>query len=609
MSSRRHWVLKGSLGALGLVSAGLGLTPYSAPVLAVSTHAERADSRLPAIKQVAILPVYWQGKFPESYTSQTLQKHIDKSFTQLAQASKRFSFTHDVITADLWASPEGRKELIEEYEIDAMLSLSVSGQNDLMSWTVRLLSPKLETYLSETERVPYNWFLAASPAEIDQRLQNLLFRLLNRYPIDVFVTSVQGRYVSLSSGQSQNIFEGDELTFYETKLKAQHPIDGSWLSFDQKLLGKARVIESQQQSSIALITSLSYENAIKMGDGAKVAETTTRRTFQQTPASAQRYVPVGKDSAIVAAPGQEPSLPSSPSPPSSPQFPTPSPDRPPKAAGPMGPRVAAESSQSNQVAADTAPTPQPAPSTPLPSEESNSSPLPLEGAPEGEVSIGDWIAATFNEVHLIPSLESLSFRGANSLTSTLPSWMINRISAKGYQKISSEWLGIYGSTLRMGDSKRGDYLGLSASGEGLYMIPALQAEIPSLDHILVGGIARLETLGVDGETFGGWNAALVGPSIHMQGSHHLVEQVQTIDYDFALRYFGVALGSAGISGTKRDLEQGSAWEVELSAVARGRSEDWEWGAQALAHSGSWALSRGSLDHEVLVLGLIGRRRF
>lgn len=598
MTPSRVWVLKGCLAGLGLVATGLKPTL----AFAVAEAASPAETRVPAIKQVAILPVHWQGKFPEGPSASALQKQIDQNFTRLVQASRRFAFTNDVITADLWSSPEGRKELVEEYEIDAMLSLSVTSQNDLMSWTVRLLSPTLQTYLSETERVPFQWALVASPSELDQRMQNLLFRLLNRYPIDVFVTSVQGRYVSLSSGQAQGIFEGDELSFYETKLKSQHPIDGSWLNFQQKLLGKAKVVESQQQSAIALITSLSFENAITVGDGARVVATATRRNFQQTPAEAQRYVPVSKDSAIVMAPGDLPASPAA----EPPQAVTPPPIKPKAAPQPEpqgGPRTAEVSASPPKAM------PQESPEIPLADEEKAPSALPMGGNGDSEPAIGDWIAATFSDTFVGGGIEGLSFRGSNKLTSTLPSWLVNRLSAKAYQDLAPEYVAIYGTALRLGDSKKGDYIGLDAEAEGLYKINTLSAQIPSLNHVLIGGIARIATLGVNGENFGGWNSGFVGPSLHLQGSHHLAEQVQTVDYDFAFRYFIAAMGSAGISGKKRSLEKGSAWEVELNAIARGKPEDWEWGAQAVAHQGEWDLSKGSLEQQSWVLGLVGRRRF
>ncbi len=601
MSLSRLWAFRGCLGALGSASAFafLCLQTVSSPASAAIT-APADGQRLPAIKQVAVMPVYWQGQFPEGHPFASLRQHLDRAFSPLAQASKRFIFTNDVITADLWATPEGRKELTDEYEIDAMLNLSITAQNDVMLWSVRLLDPNLKTYLSETERVPYSWFLAASPSEIDQRLQNLTYRLLNRYPIDVFITSVQGRFVSLSSGSTQNVFEGDELSFYETKLKSQHPVDGSWLSFEQKLLGKAKVIESKEQSSIAQITSLSYENALGVGDGAKVAGIATRRSFQAAPPAEQRYIPVDKDSAIVQAPGDWQKPLTKVEPPSSP---VPAREVPKPVEKPNPPRLAEAPSNETKLP----PQAQPTPEMPIPNDER--SPMPLSSSGGDEMDISNWIATTFTETNFIPGIESLSFRGSNKLSSKLPTWLLNRLSLRGHHDFSSEWMGIHTATLRMGSSIKGDYLGASAQSEILFKLPILNAAVPSLNRLLLGGLARIETLGVNGETFGGWDIALVGPSFRVQGSQHLAELVQTIDYDFAFHYFVAALGSAGIAGKKRDLTDGSAFEVELGAVVRGKPDDWEWGGQILLHDGSWSLSKGSLSHEDWSISLLGRRKF
>ena len=69
---------------------------------------------------------------------------------------------------------------------------------------------------------------------------HLMFRLLNRYPVDVYVTSIQVPYITLSSGARQNIYEGDELDFFEVNIQQVHPINGAWLSFNLQTSGQGQ---------------------------------------------------------------------------------------------------------------------------------------------------------------------------------------------------------------------------------------------------------------------------------------------------------------------------------------------------------------------------------
>ena len=576
------WMLRGCLGLSALLLGGIvPMMPQAAAVTA-------SDQKLPSIKHVAVMPVYWQGQFPEGHPFAQLRKHLDAAFSPLARASKRFYFTNDVITSDLWATPEGRQELIEEYEIDGVLNLTITGQSDLMLWTVRLLSPTLANYISESERVPYAWFLAASPEEVDRRLQDLLFRTLNRYPIDVFVTSIQGRYISLSSGSEQNVFEGDEVSFYDFTLKSVHPVDGSWLNFDKKLLGKAKIIESKPQSSVALITSLSFENAIKTGDGASVANIATRRSFQTAKAEEQRYVPVGKDSALVVPVGEAP-----------PPLPKSQEKAPPLPLPPSAPRVAAAAPDHPQSEAPASPA----------SGEGLERGLP-EDKPATEESLSDLIPIHFQDAHVFAITENLNFSGAGKMSSKAPELFVNRLVARANHKLNDTWEGWYRVGGRSSQTTKGHYTGFNLQTEALLPIEALTNRLPSLNRVLIGGLGRLESIGVKGkrEKFGGWDGLFLGPTVHLQGSHHIAEMVQTIDYDLQLTYLLMGSGSAGISGKKRDIDTGSTLEMEATALVRGRPEEVEWGGFVSFEKGSWSLSKGTLDMLSLGIGLVAHFR-
>lgn len=566
---------------LSLLSAS-ALVSLARPALAV----EAGGTRLPNIRQVSITPVHWQGSFPDSPRFLQCKKHLEAGFSGIVRNSKRFVFSNDVLTADLWSSAEGRRQLAEDYEIDAFVNLTVSGQGDLMRWTVRLLHPSMRNYLSETEAMPFSWMLSATDAEIDLRMQNLVFRMLNRFPVDVFVTSIQGRYLTLSSGLEQNVFEGDDLSFYQTNVRTQHPADGSWLSFDQKLLGKAKIIESKSHSSIALITALSYTDSIRVGDGAKVASIATRRPFQQKPAEDQYYVPVTPDSPLVEARPLSSAPAGAPARQEEPVAPVEA-ENPRVAAIDMEPVAPAKREPAAQPAYE--PTPAPNPTV------------------EGD-SQNDFLPIAFKEVEVQGQSESWSVSGSAHAANTFPLWLLNRVELAAHQDINPEVQGTVRAHLRFGSTQNGSYFGFGIGFEPLYQITLQTPMIPSLDRLLVGALVSFESMAITGEKLGGWDTLSLSPSLHLQGAYHAVSMVQTFDYDILTRLTPLDMGQVGISGSKRKISDSMSLEFEASVIRQAKPQDWEWGAMFGYQTGSFSLSKGSVDSSNLRLGIAGRMR-
>jgi hypothetical protein len=557
-----------------VLGSGPALVLPVLPSAAIAVEAQ--GSRLPNIRQLAIMPVYWQGNFPESHRFTQNKKHIDANFPPLVRNSKRFVFSNDVLTADLWSTPEGRQQLAEEYEIDAMMNLTVTGQGDTMRWTVRLLHPSMRNYLAESETLPFNWLLAATDADVDQRLQNLIFRMLNRFPVDVYVTSIQGRYLTLSSGSEQNVFEGDDLSFYQTSIRTQHPADGSWLNFDQKLLGKAKVIESKTYSAIAQITALSYADAIRVGDGAKVEAIATRRAFQQKAKDEPFYTPVTPDSPLVEArpaPGAIPTPRSEP------------------------PRVAENKTDPapvTQVQAPLPPEPVPAPNPEMPSDESSAE--------------GESLPIAFKTIEFQGQNESFSVSGAVKSSNEFPVYLLNRVDVAATQDITDEVEGVARAHVRFGSTAKGSYFGFGLGFEPLYRLPMRTAMMPSLDRIMVGALVSFESLAVSGERLGGWDTISLAPTVHLQGSYHVISMAQNFDYDVSGRLTPIDIGEVGVANKKREIGDSFTLDLEANVIQKAKAQDWEWGAMFGYSTGTWNLSKGSIDISTFRFGLAGRMR-
>lgn len=541
----------------------------------VVSVAEAADLKpVPALKYAGVLPVYWQGE--SGPTLARRKTAIEEGFAKVVRDSKRYTFINDSIIADNWSSSEGRKRLKDEYELDAYLNLNVTEQGDLAIFTARLLSPELENYVSETDRIPLSWVAAASDEDLTNRIRDLSFRILNRYPIDVFVTSLQGRYLTLSSGKDQNVLEGDVLEFAEFSIKSQNPVDGTWLEFAKRPLGKAKIIESKAQSSIALITSLNSENAIKIGSGARVENIASRRNFRPQPTADEAFVSAEPNSPIVMAPGQ-----------SKPAVPPPIQVLPPVKDAPTPQVKDAEAVEADQEPMHPA----------------------ARGQAQAPAEFGDSESSQgipLKDVRFSIENDSWSYTGPAKAASKMPPILINRVGAWAEHDIDSSSTSLFDAYITSGNTKKASYFGMAIAGEYLYKIPSANTLIPSLDRLLIGGRAEFETIGTSKESFGGMDAVHLAPVVHAQGTYHIVDLVQTYGYDVSAKLLPINFGSTGIKGKTSSLGSGMGLDVEAQVLQKSRSEQWEWGGLVAFRQVSWDLSQGTLAKSSFRFGLLGR---
>ena len=161
-------------------------------------------TRLPTLYYAGVVPVQWSKNGPWKDLGD-VRKAIDVGFPEAVRGSRRFVVLNDDLVRSLWATSNGRKELEADYEISAYISLDMSSKGDLAVMTVRLLSPKLETRLQESDVVSRATLVSATKAQMAARLSDLVQRMINRLPIDAHVTSINGGYVTLSGGSEQGI--------------------------------------------------------------------------------------------------------------------------------------------------------------------------------------------------------------------------------------------------------------------------------------------------------------------------------------------------------------------------------------------------------------------
>ena len=112
-----------------------------------------------------------------------------------------------------------------------------------------------------------------------EKITDLSFSMLNRYPADVFVNSIQGKYLVLSAGKEQMLKRGDTLEFYDIDIEKVNPANGTWVSYKETNSGTAKIIDSKNYTAIAEISSQISANAIKVDSAARIKDIPTREKF------------------------------------------------------------------------------------------------------------------------------------------------------------------------------------------------------------------------------------------------------------------------------------------------------------------------------------------
>ncbi|TWW07930.1 hypothetical protein E3A20_29420, partial [Planctomyces bekefii] len=271
-SSHRTFAVKSLLLQIELVL----IVVAAWTLVSVNSYGAVALPKLPVIQNVGVIPLQWEG---ESRSLDDARQTLSEEFPKSVRESRRFRVLGDDLVESLWNSPTGREELRGEFELHSYVGLTVSPRGDLVQLTARLMDSWLKTNLLETDTVPRSWLATAEHDDISERLQKLIFRLFNRLPVDVSITSVNGGYITLSGGSEQGIEAGDKVNLIRTTVKSLHPANGTWLDFSKLPLGSAQVIEVKSYTSVARIKEQVKDGAIEAGDGAKIPSIASRVKF------------------------------------------------------------------------------------------------------------------------------------------------------------------------------------------------------------------------------------------------------------------------------------------------------------------------------------------
>lgn len=559
-------------------------------LVARPVRASEIGAPIPVLKYVGIIPAQWIGD--KQFVTADQEAELRDTFSTVVRESKRFQVLNDEVVADLWGNPQGRDELRREYELHALFNLQIKNSSDMVSMTVRLLGPALDNYLIESETLSRSWFEGAKPDEIKERLENLVFRLINRLPVDVSVTSVQGRFITVSGGEEQGIRNGDELTFQRVTVASLHPANQSWLGFAAKKLGQAKIIEVKKNASVAEMTDQSYDGAIKIGDGAKVTGLNSRKKFARN--DAEEQFKQSRESVIIPPTGmaQKQSA-------AAPKTET--------AASvvaeqpkPTSPQETAQPTEANQAI-----------QKPEGAEAKPGEAVAEKPAKEEESSPANFMAALgkhFDSLTIGFGPDLWSASGSASASSQIPPWLLSRADVRFGQQVNDAIRIDYKGNFGFGPTSKGSFFGFGVGGDLYYLMP-FKGVMPGVETAKLGMLAQYQSMGVDGQTYGGSDVFSFGALVGVNGKALMNESAKAIDWDLSFSFIPQAFGKVGTKGGKRDVVSVFGYQFAGNAVVVSRPKTWEWGGTASYGTMDYELSKKGLVYSDFFVGALTRYRF
>lgn len=531
-----------------------------------------SQTELPTLYYAGVIPVQWEKNGPWRELNDA-RKMIDAEFSPAVRASKRFVFLNDDVARSLWSTDAGRKELERDHELSAFVSLDVASRGDMIVLTARLLSPKLQTHLQESDVVPKTSLVNTSKDKITGRLTDLVLRMINRLPVDAHITSLNGAYVTLSGGTDQGVKVGDKYDVLDTTIVSVHPVNGGWLKFNTSRTGSVEVIEVKSRSAIAKISSLAKDNSVKAGQGVRIQDISGRSRF----------------AADSKAPNPTETVKNSTPPPvSAPEQVEPKP----------APPVQADSAANTASVTEAAKTPVTPPATqpasnPVASSPTNEDQTQLPGKPQEEGPSTDNFTARIlpkgSEMRTWAGMRMWSVSGSASAKATLPVWLVNAAAADIHRDFSDTIDFNYGVDFGYGPTGDGSFFSYNIHSAGRWHM-FMKDLLPGADDVYFGLLASFSSASITGETSGGWDMTMMRFTMGVHGwakPDFIGEKIEWTGEVFYPLYYS---GQFGVKGVFREIISGSTMAYRVGMYVGERpSQGWQYGAAFDFEDNSWSL--------------------
>ena len=522
----KHLMAKIFLWTTGLVTA-----------VYIAAGVSLAAVDMPRLERAVVFSPDFSPSIVSNPRLSAFQANVKTFFPEAVKSSGRFRVIDAELARSARTDEKVRNDLIEQFEVDGFVSLEVLDRADTIDFVARLMGRKLEILLQEAESIDAAGIDSAGAEGVKRVIEGLVFRLFNRVPYDAKVLSMQGRFIVVSGGAEQGVQVGDDIAISRVSVISRHPATGAWNKFSVEELGRGKVAEVKDRTSIARLTGQIKAGAIRVGDGVKLVRIASRARFaRETTApeygagvlgSGTRPIPV-----IPMAVTEK--LPASPS--GNPSAVTPA---------------------SAAAVVEPAPAASPAPA----SEEEGGI-----GGGRQDTFFGKVAAGIFSEGELGIGLRSWSVAGPVSASTAAPYTLVNNLSLRGTRRLSAEAFGDMEADFSFGSSMNGSFTGYDLRGNGYLEYPGgkeFSGSSFQLNRWRYGGVGRLVGLNVSGETFGGLDAFFLGGFIGGRGDLNVGDTTRKVGVQGDLFLYPLTVGSFGYKAVKQSIVSSLGTAIEL----------------------------------------------
>lgn len=508
--------------------------------------------KLPVIQNVGVVPLQWEG---ESKGLSDVKQQLADDFPKTVREARRFRVLGDDLVASLWKDATGREELRNEFELTGFIGLTVSSRGDMIQLTTRLMDSWMKTNLLETDTVSRGWLTSANDGAIAERLQRLVFRLFNRLPVDVSVTSVQGSYITLSGGAEQGIEAGDKVDLVRATVKSLHPANGTWLDFNKRPLGHAQVIEVKNFTAVAKLLDQIQDNAVEVGDGAKIPAISSRVKFARL-ADNDGFKDAGDQGTIIVPPlyqGDQPK-------------PVPTTNTTKSKTPPPSGMLDAPI----EKAQDQAPAAKPSTQSDDPQGQADNGPSVWDQFTDDATS-----HRILDEVVAYAGPYWWKVRGPVNSAGKFPLYLLNSVGAGVTRTMFYKIKGAFGGGLLFGGTPHGNYVGYDTYGR-MYWEDEFGGD-PMLKYWRAGGVGRISGMSVSSGDFGGGDYLRIGFFGGLGGTLNIGADNGRYDWFADYTLMPLNIGRIGYGGKYKSVESSLGTELNLGAYMWEPVRTIQWG--------------------------------
>lgn len=498
------------------------------------------NANLPIVQNVGVIPVQWDDEQVADSQFYEAKKLIEAEYSNAVRSSRKYRVVNDDLVAGQWSQPSTREELVKSQEIDGFFSLQVQVKSDIVTFILRLMNPKMETYLLESSNTNVAELKTATRGQLIGMIENLVYKMLNRIPVDAHVTSLQGRYLTISGGQLAGLQIGDEVDIVRSFILSRHPANGSWMNIKTTKLGTATVVEVKKYTSVAKLENMIAEDAIRIGDGMRVPRIKPRAKFKDEELGRPKDTDRINDPVVI---------------------------------NPMYPgdtQVQPVLPEKNVVAAKPG---TPAPVTAAPEQTTAAEEEKLDYEVPGTGDLDGLVDMLVDYGKGYAGMRLWNYSGSASASAKFPIIFINHgrvmLGKSMTPDINVEVL----AHANIGTMNRGSFFGFGGGGRIYMHKPLSQGR-----RWKAGAEGQFNSMAVTEQTYGGADIATGGGFIGMEGPFQLSESLITYYAEFAL--FPVNLGQHGVGGTKRTIQSSFNFRMTLAGEYHLTSEQQKMGELA-----------------------------